>query len=76
MVPWYSFSSITMPYTRHRASAPAVSIGKFYEQQDRTMIPLVIHSNHALIDGYHVSRFLDCLTSYLSDPEIHMSLEV
>ena len=61
-----------MPYTRHRASVPAVSIGKFYEQQDRTMIPLAVRSNHALIDRYHESRFLDCLTSYLSDPEIHM----
>jgi len=76
VVPWYSFTSVTMPYSHNHASVPTVSIGKFYQQQDTTMIPLAIHSNHALIDGYHIGRFLDFLTGYLSDPETHMSLEV
>ncbi len=76
VVPWYSFTAITMPYSRHHASVPTVSIGKFYQQQSSCMIPLAIHSNHALIDGYHVGQFLDCLTSYLADPETHMALAV
>lgn len=74
VVPWYSFTSITIPYSRDRASVPTVSIGKFYQQLDATLIPLAIHSNHALIDGYHIGQFLDCLTSYLADPERHMAL--
>ena len=74
VVPWYSFTAITMPYSRNHASVPTVSIGKFYEQQDACMIPLAIHSNHALIDGYHVGQFLDCLTSYLADPATHMAI--
>jgi|LakMenEpi03Aug12_release.lakeMendotaPanAssembly.Ray.scaffolds.fasta_scaffold188011_4 chloramphenicol O-acetyltransferase type A len=76
VVPWYSFTAITMPYSRHHASVPVFSIGKFYQQQSATMIPLAIQSNHALIDGYHIGQFLDCLTSYLADPETHMALTV
>jgi chloramphenicol O-acetyltransferase type A len=74
VVPWYSFTSITIPYSHDRASVPTVSIGKFYKQLEATFIPLAIHSNHALIDGYHIGQFLDCLTSYVTDPETYMAL--
>lgn len=76
VVPWYSFTAVTMPYSRKHASVPTVSIGKFCRQQNAIMIPLAIHSNHALIDGYHVGQFLDCLTGYLADPGTHMALGV
>jgi chloramphenicol O-acetyltransferase type A len=76
VVPWYSFTAITMPYSHRHASVPVISIGKFYQQQSATMIPLAIHSNHALIDGYHVAQFLDYLGSYLAVPEKHMALKV
>lgn len=76
VVPWYSFTAITMPYSHQHASVPVISIGKFYQQQSATMIPLAIHTNHALIDGYHVAKLLDCLLSYLAEPEKHMAIKV
>jgi len=76
VVPWHSFTAHTMPYSHRHASVPIFIIGKFYRQQSATMIPLAIQSNHALIDGYHIGQFLDCLTNYLSDPERHLALAV
>jgi len=76
VVPWHSFTALTMPFSRRHASVPIFSIGKFYRQGAATMIPLAIQSNHALIDGYHIGQFLDCLNSLLADPEIHMALAV
>lgn len=74
IIPWYSFTSMTLPYSRAHASVPTISIGKFYDQSGTTLIPVAINSNHALIDGYHVGQFLDCLTTAFSDPETHMKL--
>lgn len=73
VVPWHSFTALTMPFSRNHASVPIFSIGKFYQQGPATLIPLAIQSNHALIDGYHIGQFLDCLNSYLADPERHMT---
>ncbi len=76
VVPWHSFTALTMPFSRKHASVPVFTIGKFYRQQSATMMPLAIQSTHALIDGYHIGQFLDCLTTYLEDPEQHMALAV
>ncbi len=73
VVPWYSFTAVTFPYSRHNDSVPQISIGKFYEQQGATLIPIAIQTNHALVDGYHVGLFLDRLSIYLADPERYIT---
>lgn len=73
VVPWYSFTAVTFPYSRHNDSVPQISIGKFYEQQGATLIPIAIQTNHALVDGYHVGLFLDRLSTYLADPERYIT---
>lgn len=74
IIPWYSFTSMTLPYSKAHASVPTISIGKYYDQGETTLIPVAITSNHALIDGYHVGQFLDCLTAAFSDPGTHMDI--
>lgn len=74
IIPWYSFTCMTLPYSRAHASVPTISIGKFYDQGGTTLIPVAITSNHALIDGYHVGQFLDCLTAAFTDPGTHMNI--
>lgn len=73
VVPWYSFTSTTAPYSRHNDSVPQIIIGKFYEQQGVTLLPISIQTNHALVDGYHVGLFLDRLSTYLADPERYIT---
>lgn len=69
-IPWYSFTSIQHPYSRKNASIPIFSIGKIYEENGRTKVPLGIQSHHSIIDGYHISCFLDILIKHLDEPEL------
>jgi len=68
-VPWYSFTSIHHPYSRRTASIPIFSVGKAYEDGDRIMLPLGVQSNHALVDGYHIGRFVALFSAYCANPE-------
>ena len=61
-VPWINFSSLShaRSYT-FPDSCPKISFGKMMITNDgkRTM-PMSIHAHHGLMDGFHVSQFLDC----------------
>lgn len=62
-VPWINFSSLS--HARSYSfpdSCPKISFGKMMITNDgkRTM-PMSIHAHHGLMDGFHVSQFLDCL---------------
>lgn len=59
-IPWYNFSSIS--HARHftyRDSVPKISFGKYTKENDKISLPISIHVNHALMDGYHVGLFLE-----------------
>lgn len=63
-IPWTSFTGFS-----HRMDngskylAPWFTIGKYFEQEEKTLLPLAVHVNHAVCDGFHVSRFLNELQS-------------
>ena len=61
-IPWISFTSISHP--RHfgiRDSIPKVTMGKYYREGDRMLMPVSTHVHHALADGLHVGQFLKAL---------------
>lgn len=72
VIPWYSFTSMTSPYMRH-SYVPGINVGKYYEQQGATLLPVAVHVNHMLIDGYHIGQFLNHLSAALSEPDRYMS---
>jgi len=59
-LPWFSFTSF-----RHeknvgeKASIPKIAFGKFFEHEDKKWLPVSVHVNHGLVDGYHVSKYLE-----------------
>ena len=61
-VPWINFSSLShaRSYT-FPDSCPKISFGKMMINTDgkRTM-SMSIHAHHGLMDGFHVSQFIDC----------------
>jgi chloramphenicol O-acetyltransferase type A len=56
-LPWLSFTSITHPYSAQYASVPLISIGRFFAQADRWLVPVAVQVNHALVDGIHLGDF-------------------
>lgn len=55
--PWLSFTSVTMPVPNPPDSNVRISFGRFFEQGDKTLLPVNIAIHHALADGIHVARF-------------------
>ena len=59
-LPWFSFTS----YNPGRVigcqgSIPKVAFGKFFEHEGKKWLPVSVHVNHGLVDGYHVGKYLE-----------------
>jgi chloramphenicol O-acetyltransferase type A len=55
--PWVAFTQVIQPTPIPADSNPRIVFGKFIREGERTLVPLSIQANHALVDGYHVGRF-------------------
>ena len=55
--PWVSFTQVIQPTPIPADSNPRIVFGKFFREGERTLMPLAIQANHALVDGYHVGMF-------------------
>ena len=59
MIPWTSFDGFNLnvkdPYT---FLSPIFTMGKFYEENGKVLLPFAVQIHHAACDGFHVSRFL------------------
>lgn len=59
-MPWLKFTSLSHARSfTFKDSCPKFSFGKMTEQNGQKSMPVAIHVNHALMDGYHVSLFVD-----------------
>ena len=59
-IPWLNFTALS--HTRNFSfpdSCPKISFGKVTENNGIKIMPVSIHVHHGLIDGYHVSVFVD-----------------
>lgn len=56
-VPWVSFTQVIQPTPIPADSNPRIVFGKYFQEGDRTRMPLAIQANHALVDGWHLSEF-------------------
>lgn len=68
-IPWFAFTSFSHPYMKRYASIPIVTFGKFYNDADRTMVPVAIQAHHALVDGFHIGLFYQKLSRQVQDLE-------
>lgn len=68
-IPWLSFTSFTHPYDARFGSIPLLTIGKYFTQGRKLLIPLAVQVHHGIVDGIHVGVFYERLASMLGDPE-------
>ncbi|MDE6001229.1 MAG: chloramphenicol acetyltransferase [Clostridia bacterium] len=62
MIPWATFSSFNInAFNCDKYFLPIFTIGKYFEQDGKRLLPLSIQVHHAVCDGYHVSTFIDSL---------------
>lgn len=59
-MPWLKFTSLSHARSfTFKDSCPKFSFGKMTDENGKKSMPISIHVNHALMDGYHVSLFVD-----------------
>lgn len=57
--PWVSFTSFDLNVANmDNFFAPVFTMGKYYTQGDKVLMPLAIQVHHAVCDGFHVGRCL------------------
>ena len=60
MIPWVTFEGFHLNLQKgYDYLKPVFTMGKFYQEARRTLLPLAIQVHHAVCDGFHVCRFID-----------------
>lgn len=61
-IPWVSFTGFNLNINNNdNFLLPVVTGGKFFNQEDKTLLPISLQVHHAVCDGYHASKFLEQL---------------
>lgn len=67
MIPWFTFTSFNLNiHGDGKYLLPIFTLGKYYDDKDKRLIPLSIQVHHAVCDGYHVAEFIEILQSMIS----------
>ncbi len=62
MIPWETFSSFNInAFNCEKHFLPKFTMGKYFEQDRKRLLPLSIKVHHAVCGGYHVSMFIESL---------------
>jgi chloramphenicol O-acetyltransferase type A len=66
-LPWIQFTHVSHPrsYSR-RDSIPKITVGKYFMDGKKRLIPVSVHVNHAVADGLHVGEFFGTLQKLLN----------
>jgi chloramphenicol O-acetyltransferase type A len=74
-LPWISFTSFSHARNWGREdSVPKLSFGRFTKQHDSILLPMSVEVHHALMDGFHVGRFVNKMEEALDQPESFLNL--
>jgi chloramphenicol O-acetyltransferase type A len=61
-IPWVSFTGFNLNINNDGDFLlPIITGGKYFNLEDRTLLPISLQVHHAVCDGYHASAFLDKL---------------
>ena len=67
-IPWADFTSINHARRLDIArSVPKITFGKITREGDRMWMPVDIHANHAVMDGFHVGKFIERFQELLNE---------
>ena len=65
-LPWLRYTDFTQPVPSPADSNPRITWGKFYTEGEKTLIPVSLLCNHALVDGRNLAAFYGALDRELA----------
>ena len=67
-IPWFSFTGFNLNIISDGTYLlPIFTLGKYFEQDNRVLLPISIQVHHAICDGFHVSRFINELQNIIKN---------
>lgn len=67
-MPWMVYTHISHTNSGKKDNAtPLFDWGKYYEKDDKIVMPLSVQVHHSFVDGIHIGRFNDRLQKYLNE---------
>lgn len=74
-IPWVSFTSFNINVANmQNFFAPMFTLGKYYKNDDKVLLPLAVQVHHSVCDGFHVARLVNELQE-MSDDILRLSEE-
>ena len=68
MIPWTTFESFNLNLQKgYNYLLPIITLGKYYQKNDKYILPLSIQVHHAVCDGYHVCCFINDLQDLINN---------
>lgn len=70
MLPWASFEGFNLNLQKgYDYLLPIFTMGRYYEENGRTLLPLAVQVHHGVCDGFHLCRFVSGLQARLDGME-------
>ena len=67
MIPWSTFEGFNLNLQKgYDYLIPIFTMGKYYQENGRTILPLAIQVHHAVCDGFHICRFVNELQELIN----------
>lgn len=64
-IPWTSFTGFHLDLKKgYDNFSPVFTIGKYFEENGKILLPIAIQVHHAVCDGFHVARFINELQEW------------
>ena len=65
-LPWVGYTALRQPVPSPADSNPRITWGRYREAGGRTLMPVTLLVNHALVDGTHLGQFYAALDAELA----------
>ncbi|MEG1003291.1 MAG: CatA-like O-acetyltransferase [Clostridium sp.] len=73
-LPWITYTSFNASNeSEYQFLFPMVTWGKYFEHDNKILMPLTLQIHHAVADGYHCSLFYNDIEQILNYPEKYLS---
>lgn len=68
MIPWATFEGFNLNLQKgYEYLLPIFTMGKFYKDAEKIILPLAIQVHHAVCDGFHLCRFINELQELINE---------
>lgn len=67
-IPWTSFTGFNLNLAKgYDYLLPIFTMGRYFTETDKTLLPLSVQVHHGVCDGFHVSRFINELQELVQE---------